>query len=111
MSTGGQVEATLDGVVNNLRVTGRLERPDLGQGLPPWGYGDDFDATRLPPAIGNLAQRIATCGAFAVGPVRDATVNIRDNSFFQAYIYIYIQLFIAGMHMHMHTHARMHTQV
>ena len=68
VSTGGEVETTLDGVVNNLRVTGRLERPDLGQGLPPWGYGDGFDATQLPPAIGELAQRIASCGAFAVGP-------------------------------------------
>ena len=84
VSTGGEVETTLDGVVNNLRVTGRLERPDLGQGLPPWGYGDGFDATQLPPAIGELAQRIASCGAFALGPVRDVTVNIRESSFFQA---------------------------
>jgi len=83
VSTGGEVETTLDGVVNNLRVTGRLERPDLGQGLPPWGYGDGFDAMQLPPAIGELAQRIASCGAFAVGPVRDVTVNIRESSFFQ----------------------------
>ena len=94
VSSGGEVEATLDDVVNNLRVTGRLERPDLGQGLPPWGYGDGFDATQLPPAIGDLAQRIASCGAFAVGPVRDVTVNIRENSFFQA-----------RAHAHAHAHA------
>ena len=92
VSTGGEVEATLDDVVNNLRVTGRLERPDLGQGLPPWGYGDGFDATQLPPAIGDLAQRIASCGAFAVGPVRDVTVNIRENSFFQARAYAHGQV-------------------
>jgi len=94
VSTGGEVETTLDGVVNNLRVTGRLERPDLGQGLPPWGYGDGFDAMQLPPAIGELAQRIASCGAFAVGPVRDVTVNIRESSFFQARLRM-------CMHMHM----------
>ena len=74
VSTGGEVETTLDGVVNNLRVTGRLERPDLGQGLPPWGYGDDFDESRLPPALQRLAHQIATCGAFAVGPLRDVTI-------------------------------------
>ena len=27
----GEIEASLDGVVNNLRVTGRLERPDRGR--------------------------------------------------------------------------------
>ena len=111
VSSGGEVEATLDDVVNNLRVTGRLERPDLGQGLPPWGYGDGFDATQLPPAIGDLAQRIASCGAFKVGPVRDVTVNIRDSSFFQARVCMRVHM----MHMWRthsfrcaHAHAQAH---
>ena len=30
-----------------------------------------------------LAAKVATCGAFCVGPARDLTINIRDNSFFQ----------------------------
>ena len=37
-SDSGAVEATLDGVVNNVRVTGRIERPDIDQKIPPWGY-------------------------------------------------------------------------
>ena len=79
----GDVEATLDDVVNNMRVTGRLERPDLPHTVPPWGYGDSFDASALPPALAQLAQRIATCGAFRVGPPRDVTINVREHSFFQ----------------------------
>ena len=78
----GEIEASLDGVVNNLRVTGRLERPEL-QRLPPWGYGEGFDEAALPPAIGALAAKISSCGAYRLGPLRDATINIRDNSFFQ----------------------------
>ena len=79
-----RVEATLDGVVNNVRVTGRIERPDIDQKIPPWGYGDDFDVSALPPAIGNLADKIANCGHFAmVGRARDVTINLRDQSFFQ----------------------------
>ena len=82
-SDSGAVEATLDGVVNNVRVTGRIERPDIDQKIPPWGYGDDFDASALPPAIGRLADKIANCGQFHVGPPRDVTINLRDQSFFQ----------------------------
>ena len=63
-SDSGAVEATLDGVVNNVRVTGRIERPDIDQKIPPWGYGDNFDASALPPAIGRLADKIASCGHF-----------------------------------------------
>lgn len=79
----GDVEATLDDVVNNMRVTGRAERPDLPHTIPPWGYGDRFDAAALPPAIAALATKVAECGAFCVGRPRDLTVNIRENSFFQ----------------------------
>ena len=83
-SGSGDVEETLDNMVNNMRVTGRLERPDLGEKvLPPWGYGDMFDASALPPALSQLAHKIATCGHFRVGQQRDVTINVRDNSFFQ----------------------------
>jgi len=83
-SGSGDVEATLDGVVNNVRVTGRLEKPELGAAvLPPWGHGDGFDSSALPPAMRQLAAKVASCGAFRVGPPRDATINVRENSFFQ----------------------------
>ena len=68
--------------VNNIRVTGRSEKPDV-QKIPPWNYGDEFDTASLSPALAQLAEKIATCGHFAVGPARDATINIRENSFFQ----------------------------
>lgn len=84
LSDSGAVETTLENVVNNMRVTGRLERPDLGDVvLPPWKYGDDFDASALPPALSSLARKIADCGHFRVGKPRDVTINVRDNSFFQ----------------------------
>lgn len=81
-SQSGSIEQTLPSVVNNQRVTGRLERPEL-QRLPPWKHGDEFDASALPPTMAALASRIATCGAFRVGLPRDATINAREHSFFQ----------------------------
>lgn len=78
----GEVETTIDNVVNNVRVTGRVERPDV-QKLPKWGYGDGFDKSALPPTMAMLAERIATCGNFRVGKPRDVTINSREHSFFQ----------------------------
>ena len=81
-SASGSIEATLSDVVNNVRVTGRLEKPGL-QKIPPWGHGDTFDASQLPPNLAMLGAKIAGCGAFRVGPPRDATINMREHSFFQ----------------------------
>ena len=81
-SASGDIEQTIDDVVNNIRVTGRLEKPEL-QKLPPWNYGDEFDASQLPPNLAALGAKIAGCGAFRVGPPRDATINVREHSFFQ----------------------------
>ena len=82
VSSTGDIEETLPSVVNNIRVTGRLEKPDT-QVLPPWGHGDAFDPAALPPAMAQLAAKIAGCGAFRVGRPRDATINAREHSFFQ----------------------------
>ena len=82
----GCIEATMEDVVNNVRVTGRMERPDLvnaGQlEMPPWGYGEDFDSAAMPQCIGFIASRIANCGHFHVGAPRDLTINGREQSFF-----------------------------
>ena len=78
----GGVERMTEGLVNNVRVTGRVERPEL-QTLAPWGYGDDFDSSALPPTLRSLAERVATCGHYAVGPMRDLTINVREQSYFQ----------------------------
>jgi len=76
----GRIEATAD-LVNNTRVTGRPEKP--GQRLPPWGYGDGFDEAKLPPGIRALVAKIRDSGHFDVGGLRDITMNLRSNSFFQ----------------------------
>ena len=80
-SGSGDVEATRDGVVNNMRVTGRLERPDLGDAvLPPWSYGDAFDRSALPPALARLAEKIATCGKFRGGDPRERLAGVQVRS-------------------------------
>ena len=76
----GSIESTRE-VVNNTRVTGRPEKAD--QALPPWGYGDDFDESALPPAMGALAGRLRGSGLYNVGALRDLTLNLRRDSFFQ----------------------------
>ena len=81
----GELESTTAGVVNNTRVTGRIEPPyEDGTAIPPpWGYGDEFEMAAVPLALRNLADRIATCGKYELGPLRDITINGRGKSFFQ----------------------------
>lgn len=66
---------------NNARVTGRYER--LEQTCAPWGYGDDCDPEALPPAIRALAERLRAHSGYALGRLRDVTINARSDSFFQ----------------------------
>ena len=78
---GAVSSETLD-LVNNLRVTGRPERPDRPPA--PWGYGANFDESFIfGTSFGALADRIRSCGAYKLGPLRDITVNQRSHSFFQ----------------------------
>jgi hypothetical protein len=67
--------------VNNARVTGRYERPE--QACAPWGYGDSFRPAELPAAIGALGARLRAHAGFALGPLRDVTINARADAFFQ----------------------------
>lgn len=67
--------------VNNARVTGRYERPE--QKCAPWGYGDSFRPAALPEAIGALGARLRAHAGFALGPLRDVTINARADAFFQ----------------------------
>lgn len=81
----GGIESTMDRMVNNTRVTGRPEQPyvDGIATAPPWGYGDEFDESAVPPSMLSLAARIASCGHYDVGPLRDITINGRSDAFFQ----------------------------
>lgn len=67
--------------VNNARVTGRYERPE--QVCAAWGYGDDCRPDALPPAIRALADRLQASPSYALGKLRDVTINARTDSFFQ----------------------------
>ncbi|KAG8466638.1 hypothetical protein KFE25_008017 [Diacronema lutheri] len=66
---------------NNARVTGRYERPE--QTCAAWGYGDNCQPDALPPAIRQLAERLQAHPSFALGKLRDVTINARTDAFFQ----------------------------
>jgi hypothetical protein len=67
--------------VNTARATGRAE--SARQTLAPWRYGDAFDAGALPPALRVVVDRVAAARGFALGSVRDVTVNAREGAFFK----------------------------
>ncbi|KAJ1458534.1 hypothetical protein M885DRAFT_513028 [Pelagophyceae sp. CCMP2097] len=67
--------------INMRRVTGRSE--SAAQRLAPWLYGDAFDAQRLPPRLAELGAKIAASDSFALGALRDVTINARRHSFFR----------------------------
>ena len=52
------------GSFESSRVTGRPE----GQETPaPWGYGDAFDPSAVPPRLSEVVSRIQQCGSFPLG--------------------------------------------
>lgn len=67
--------------VNMMRITGRPEQE--GQRPPPWGYGDAFDESGLPPRIRALAERIQALPGLSLGPLRDVTINWRRLRFYR----------------------------
>lgn len=66
---------------NMQRVTGRSERPE--QSIAPWGYGDTFRESEVPPALGKLLRRVQRLEGFDLGAARDITLNLRRESFFR----------------------------
>uniref|UniRef100_A0A7S0E4S5 Uncharacterized protein n=1 Tax=Hanusia phi TaxID=3032 RepID=A0A7S0E4S5_9CRYP len=75
-----QVKETLD-IGNTLRCTGRQEFPE--QSAAPWGYGDDFQVDKVPPALRAILKSIQDSQSFCVGKPRDLTINRRTNGFFK----------------------------
>eukprot|EP01134_Creolimax_fragrantissima_P008360 CFRG8360T1 len=66
--------------VNSMRMTGRPE----GTNVPcPWGYGDDFDMSKVPQPLKMIQERIMESRKFNVGPPRDITINYRQHSQFK----------------------------
>lgn len=68
-------------IVNMLRVTGRPEH--AAQKAPPWGYGDTFDESKLPPALQQLANKVRSIPGLHLGALRDVTINYRHSYFFR----------------------------
>eukprot|EP00877_Chromochloris_zofingiensis_P014807 jgi/Chrzof1/9580/Cz04g08080.t1 len=64
-----------------LRVTGRPEH--AAQKAPPWGYGDTFDESKLPPALQQLANKVRSIPGLHLGALRDVTINYRHSYFFR----------------------------
>ncbi|EFJ49625.1 hypothetical protein VOLCADRAFT_89537 [Volvox carteri f. nagariensis] len=61
-----------------LRVTGR---PEHAHQQRPWGYGDTFDESALPPTIKATVDRIRALPGLRLGRLRDVTLNWRHSSF------------------------------
>ena len=73
--------------VNMLRLTGRDEAAawiETAQRRAPWGYGAGFSPAALPAALRLVADRIAAAEEhFALGALRDVTINQRRHGFFR----------------------------
>lgn len=67
--------------VNMLRITGRPEHPQ--QKIPTWGYGDNFNESKLPPSLSKLVSRVREIPGVQLGELRDVTVNYRHSYFFR----------------------------
>jgi len=64
------------------RLTGRDEKKtDLP--LAPWGWGQDFDNSKLPAGLRLAASRIQSLDGYPLGPLRDVTVNVRTSDDYQ----------------------------
>lgn len=65
-----------------VRMTGRDEDQPAGS-MAPWGYGVHFNRSCLPPALSAVVARIEGLRGYALGPIRDITVNIRRSVDYQ----------------------------
>ncbi|CAE7368982.1 gsp-2 [Symbiodinium natans] len=63
------------------RLTGRDEKRT--EALAPWGWGSDFDKTKLPPALRRVVSKLEELPGYPLGPIRDVTVNMRSTDDYQ----------------------------
>ncbi len=69
--------------MDSVRITGRPEVP--GQVIAPWGYGDHFVESKVPPGILAMSRTIRESSELGVtsSHLRDITINFRDRSMFR----------------------------
>jgi hypothetical protein len=85
--SGGQVSALPTSLANTVRCCGRKNthyhpNKDADQ-VAPWGHGDNFNVSKVPPALRSIVEMIQKSPLFAVGKPRNISVNKRRNSFFK----------------------------
>jgi len=64
------------------RITGRDEKKS-GLPLAPWGWGTEFNKSKLPSGLAKVIDRIEQLPGYPLGPIRDVTVNIRSSIDYQ----------------------------
>ena len=76
-------EAAADG---SWRMTGRDENKTndvLNLPLAPWGWGTDFDQSKLPSGLHAVVEKLQSLPGYPLGSIRDVTVNIRFSEAYQ----------------------------
>mmetsp|Transcript_8266 Transcript_8266/g.14961 ORF Transcript_8266/g.14961 Transcript_8266/m.14961 type:complete len:309 (+) Transcript_8266:105-1031(+) len=68
--------------VTPIRVTGREENQERNK-LAPWKHGDNFDSSAVPSALRKVERELRKRNAFALGDLRDITINYRGGGFFK----------------------------
>jgi hypothetical protein len=51
--------------------------------VAPWGHGDNFQISKVPPALRSILEMIHKSPLFALGKPRTLSINKRRNSFFK----------------------------
>eukprot|EP00438_Fugacium_kawagutii_P020014 Skav218960 [mRNA] locus=scaffold1876:25497:29674:- [translate_table: standard] len=85
MDSGGpgyDFAAEEEAAAASWRMTGRDEKKtDLP--LAPWGWGKDFDESKLPSGLRLVVEKLQSLAGYPLGPIRDVTVNIRSSDDYQ----------------------------
>ena len=56
--------------------------------MAPWGHGDKFNVTKVPPKLRSVLEMIQQSPLFCVGKPRAISINKRRNSFFKLHPHI-----------------------
>ena len=65
------------------RRTSHYHPERSGDQVAPWGYGEDFDVTKVPPKLRSMLEMIQKSPLFSIGKPRSLSINKRRNSFFK----------------------------
>jgi len=87
MSSLREVSALPTALANTVRCCGRRNshyHPNReADQVAPWGHGDNFQISKVPPALRSILEMIHKSPLFALGKPRTLSINKRRNSFFK----------------------------